>query len=63
MQSKTIRSSRTHALLSESRMVSLTPAEQLQLFHLLENPSPINEKLSKAIERYKQLKANDGALV
>ncbi len=42
--------------LSETQIVSLNPEEQQQFFHLLENPPPINGKLSRAIERYKRAK-------
>lgn len=45
--------------LSEPEMLSLSPEEQVQFFNLLENPPPINTKLLRAIERYKQVKEND----
>lgn len=45
--------------LSEPQIVSLSPAEQMQFLQLLENPAPINSKLSRAIERYQQIKDND----
>ncbi|OJW52833.1 MAG: hypothetical protein BGO67_00685 [Alphaproteobacteria bacterium 41-28] len=47
-----------YKLLSESQTIYLSPEEQLRFFQLLENPPPINAKLSRAIERYKKVKAN-----
>lgn len=44
--------------LSKPQVLSLSPEEQAHFFHLLENPPPINAKLSRAIERYKKVKAN-----
>ena len=48
-----------YKLLSEPQTLSLSPKEQMNFFNLLENPPPMNEKLSRAIERYKRVKEND----
>jgi len=42
--------------LSEPQNVSLNSAEQIRFLELLENPPPINMKLARALERYKQAK-------
>lgn len=47
-----------YKLLSKPQTIYLSPEEQLRFFQLLENPPPINEKLSRAIERYKKVKEN-----
>ena len=44
--------------LSEPQVLSLNPEEQLLFFQLLENPPPINPKLSNAIKRYKEVTGN-----
>jgi len=48
-----------HKLLSESQTLILNPEEQLRFYQLLENPPPLNVKLSKAIERYKEIIGDD----
>ena len=48
-----------YKLLSQSQIISLSAEEQMRFFQMLESPSPINNNLSKAIERYKKVKEND----
>jgi len=47
-----------YKLLSEPQTVSLSPTEQMQFLRLLENPAPMNAKLSKAVKRYKEVQEN-----
>lgn len=39
----------------QAERISLSPTEQVRFLELLENPAPINPKLSRAIERYTTL--------
>ena len=47
-----------YKLISESQSITMSSEEQMHFFQLLENPDPINSKLSRAIKRYKKVKEN-----